>query len=192
MHLTTQSQVFSPPPRHIASTLTRFHRPGVSGIAHVASVRSMDVTPDELIRITVAGTLSCLQAAAKEPSVKRFVLTSSSAAVRSLQAYRGTDTVSADEYDEQTLALSKNIPDALPPMHKFMIAYFASKVAAEQAFWQWVKNNKPHFSVNAVLPCTIYGSPLDVAHQGFPSTAKIPLQILDGDTDSIRHVQRCR
>jgi nucleoside-diphosphate-sugar epimerase len=156
----------------------------------------MDVTPDELIRTTVAGTLSCLQAAAKEPSVKRFVLTSSSAAVRSLQTYRGTDTVSADEYDEQTLALSKNIPDALPPTHKFMIAYFASKVAAEQAFWQWVKNNKPHFSVNAVLPCTIYGSPLDAAHQGFPSTAKIPLQIplqiLNGDTDSIKHVQRCR
>ncbi|KAH8628730.1 NAD(P)-binding protein [Alternaria alternata] len=164
---------------------------GVSGIAHVASVRDMHVTPDELIRTTVAGTLSCLQAAAKEPSVKRFVLTSSSAAVRSLQAYRGTDTVSADEYDEQTLALSKNIPDTLPPMHKFMIGYFASKVAAEQAFWKWVKNNKPHFSVNAVLPCTIYGSPLSVTHQGYPSTARIPLQILDGDVDSIKHVQRC-
>jgi len=158
---------------------------------HVASVRDMGVTPDELLRTTVAGTLGCLEAAAKEPSVKRFVLTSSSAAVRSLQAYRGTDTVSADEYDEQTLALSKNIPDSLPPMHKFMIAYFASKVAAEQAFWEWIKNNKPHFSANAVLPCTIYGSPLDVAHQGFPSTARIPLQILDGDTDSIKHVQRC-
>ncbi|CAN9161735.1 unnamed protein product [Alternaria sp. RS040] len=163
---------------------------GVSGIAHVASVRDMHVTPDELIRTTVAGTLSCLQAAVKEPSMKRFVLTSSSAAVRSLQAYRGTDTVSADEYDEQTLALSKNIPDTLPPMHKFMIGYFASKVAAEQAFWEWVKNNKPHFSVNAVLPCTIYGSPLSVTHQGYPSTARIPLQILDGDVDSIKHVQR--
>ena len=91
-----------------------FQRLGVTGIAHVASVRDMHVTPDVLIRTTVAGTLSCLQAAAKEPSVKRFVLTSSSAAVRSLQAYRGTDTVSADEYDEQTLALSKNIPDTLP------------------------------------------------------------------------------
>jgi nucleoside-diphosphate-sugar epimerase len=176
---------------HIAPPLTDFYRLGVSGVAHVASVRRMDITPDELLRITVAGTLSCLQAAAKEPSVKRFVLTSSSAAVRSLQAYRGTDTVSADEYDEQTLALSRNIPAALPPMQKFMIAYFASKVAAEQAFWEWIKDNKPHFSANAVLPCTIYGSPLDVAHQGFPSTSRIPLQILDGDTDSIKHVQRC-
>ncbi|PSN75580.1 NAD dependent epimerase/dehydratase [Corynespora cassiicola Philippines] len=162
----------------------------VSGIAHVASVRDMTVTPDELVRTTVAGTLGCLQAAAKEPSVKRFVLTSSSAAVRSLQAYPGTDTVSAEEYDEKTLALSKNIPADLPPMHKFMIGYFASKVAAEKAFWEWVKTNKPHFSVNAVLPCTIYGSPLDVAHQGFPSTSRIPLQILDGDVDSIKHVQR--
>jgi nucleoside-diphosphate-sugar epimerase len=163
----------------------------VSGIAHVASVRSMDVTPDELIRRTVAGTLGCLQAAAKEPSVKRFVLTSSSAAVRSLQAFRGTDTVSSSEYDEKTLALAKNIPSALPPMQKFAIAYFASKVAAEQAFWDWVKNNSPHFAVNSVLPPTIYGSPLDVAHQGFPSTSRIPLQILDGDVDSIKHVQRC-
>lgn len=92
----------------------------------------------------MAGTLGCLQAAAKEPSVKRFVLTSSSAAVRSLQAYRRTDTVSTDEYDEQTLDLARNIPAALPPMQKFMIAYFASKVATEQAFWEWVKNSKPH------------------------------------------------
>ncbi|KNG49185.1 aldehyde reductase protein [Stemphylium lycopersici] len=179
-----------PARRRIAPPLTNIYRLGVSGVAHVASVRSMDVTPEELLRTTVAGTLGCLRSAAKEPSVKRFVLTSSSAAVRSLQAYRGTDTVSATEYDEQTLALAKNIPAALPPMQKFMIAYFASKVAAEQAFWDWVKNNKPHFSVNAVLPCTIYGSPLDVAHQGFPSTSRIPLQILDGDTDSIKHVQR--
>lgn len=177
--------------RNIAPPLTNNYRPGVSGIVHVASVRSMDVTPDELLRTTVAGTLGCLQAAAKEPSVKRFVLTSSSAAVRSLQAYRGTEPVSADEYDEQTLALAENIPAALPPMQKFMIAYFASKVAAEKAFWEWLKNNKPHFSANAVLPCTIYGSPLDVAHQGFPSTARIPLQILDGDIDSIKHIQRC-
>lgn len=184
-------QVLRPLPRRIDTPLTNFYRLGVSGIAHVASVRSMDVTPDELIRTTVAGTLHCLQAAAKEPNVKRFVLTSSSAAVRSLEAYRGTNTVSADEYDEQTLALAKNIPATLPPMHKFMIAYFASKVASEQAFWEWTKNNKPHFSVNSVLPCTIYGSPLDVAHQGFPSTSKIPLQILDGDIDSIKHVQRC-
>ncbi|KAH6613138.1 NAD dependent epimerase/dehydratase [Boeremia exigua] len=163
---------------------------GVSGIVHVASVRSMNVTPEELLRITVAGTLGCLQAASKEPSVQRFVLTSSSAAVRSLQAYRGTDTVSADEYDNQTLALAQDIPAAAPPMQKFMIAYFASKVAAEQAFWKWVENHKPHFSTNSVLPCTIYGSPLDVPHQGFPSTSKIPLQILDGDTNSIPHVQR--
>ncbi|EMD67156.1 hypothetical protein GGP41_007081 [Bipolaris sorokiniana] len=163
---------------------------GVSAIAHVASVRSMNVTPDELLRTTVAGTLACLQAAAKEPSVQRFVITSSSAAVRAIQAYRETNTVSSDEYDNHTLSVARNMPEDFPPMQKFMTAYFASKVAAEQTFWNWIKNNKPHFTANSVLPCTIYGSPLDVVHQGFPSTSKIPLQILDGDTDSIKHVQR--
>ncbi|EKG13549.1 NAD-dependent epimerase/dehydratase [Macrophomina phaseolina MS6] len=169
----------------------RLRRLGVSGIAHVASVRSTNVTPEELIRITVAGTLSCLKSAAKEPSVRRFVLTSSSAAVRSLQDYRGSDVVSAEEYDEKTVALSKAIPDSLPPMQKSLIAYFASKVRSEQVFWEWLGENRPHFVANSVLPPTIYGSPLDVANQGFPSTAKIPLQILDGDTESLKHVQRC-
>lgn len=187
-----QYQVFFSLRQHFSTPLTNVCCTGVSGIVHVASVRSMDVTPNELLDTTVAGTLSCLQAAANESSVKRFVLTSSSAAVRSLQAYRGTATVSADEFDEETLGLAKNLPVALPAMQKFMIAYFASKVASEQAFWGWIKTNSPHFSANAVLPCTIYGSPLDVSHQGFPSTSRIPLQILDGDTDSIKHVQRCK
>ncbi|KAF2994625.1 hypothetical protein E8E13_003690 [Curvularia kusanoi] len=163
---------------------------GVSGIIHVASPRSVHITPQELIETTVAGTLSCLEAAVKERSVKRFVLTSSSSAVRSLQAYRRSDTVSANEYDEETLGLAEKIPADLPVMQKFMIAYFASKVAAEKAFWKWVTTHQPHFTVNTVLPCTIYGSPLEVSHQGFPSTSRIPLQILDGDTDSIKHVQR--
>lgn len=100
--------------------------------------------------------------------------------------------MSANEYDEETLALAENIPADLPVMQKFMIAYFASKVAAEKAFWEWVTTHQPQFTVNTVLPCTIYGSPLEVSHQGFPSTSRIPLQILDGDTDSIKHVQRCK
>ncbi|GME37554.1 NAD(P)-binding protein [Neofusicoccum parvum] len=163
---------------------------GVSGIIHVASVRSTNVTTEELIRTTVTGTLSCLRSAANEPSVRRFVLTSSSAAARSLQGYRGSDPVLAEEYDEKTVALSGAIPTSLPPMQKLMIAYFASKVRSEQVFWEWMAENKPHFVANSVLPPTIYGSPLDVANQGYPSTAKIPLQILDGDTESIKHVQR--
>ncbi|EOA81219.1 uncharacterized protein SETTUDRAFT_112128 [Exserohilum turcica Et28A] len=162
---------------------------GVSAVAHVASVRDVNVTPDEMIRTTVAGTLVCLQAAAKEPSVQRFVLTSSSRAVRSGQAYCNADTVSSDEFDNQTLALAKNLPESLSPLQKSVIAYFASKVASEQAFWDWVKTNKPHFTANAVVPCPIYGSPLDVPHQGYPSTSRIPIQVLDGHVDSMKHLQ---
>lgn len=192
--LTMPSQVPTPPLPHvgfIAPSLTQLHHLGVSAVAHVASVRDVNVTPDEMIRTTVAGTLVCLQAAAKEPSVQRFVLTSSSRAVRSGQAYCNADTVSSDEFDNQTLALAKNLPESLSPLQKSVIAYFASKVASEQAFWDWVKTNKPHFTANAVVPCPIYGSPLDVPHQGYPSTSRIPIQVLDGHVDSMKHLQRC-
>ncbi len=39
-------------------------------------------------------------------------------------------------------------------------AYTASKVAAEKAVWQFVRDRQPHFVVNSVAPCTIIGEPL--------------------------------
>jgi nucleoside-diphosphate-sugar epimerase len=45
-----------------------------------------------------------------------------------------------------------------------MIVYAASKVAAEQALWKYVEDNKPRFVANVVSPSGILGEPLHERH----------------------------
>lgn len=51
---------------------------GCSAVAHVASVMTFDSDYKKVIDPVVAATLAVLRSAAKVPSIKRFVLTSSS------------------------------------------------------------------------------------------------------------------
>ncbi|UPK96710.1 hypothetical protein LCI18_007645 [Fusarium solani-melongenae] len=53
---------------------------GVSAVAHVASVTTFDPDPNKVIPTVIAGAVNALKAAFAEPSVKRFVYTSSSTA----------------------------------------------------------------------------------------------------------------
>lgn len=62
---------------------------GVSGVAHVASDVSFGPDPKVVVGAAVAGVLNALKAAAKTPSVKRVVYTSSSIAT----AHPRPDTV---------------------------------------------------------------------------------------------------
>jgi nucleoside-diphosphate-sugar epimerase len=54
---------------------------GVSGVTHVASNLTFDSDPNKVIPEVLAGVNGILKSAAKEPSVKRFVYTSSSTAI---------------------------------------------------------------------------------------------------------------
>ena len=59
-------------------TLIRRFLPGVNGVVHVASVLTFSTSWKEVVEPSVNGALSLVRAAAKEPSVRRFALTSSS------------------------------------------------------------------------------------------------------------------
>lgn len=83
---------------------------------------------------SVAGTLSILKAAAKEPSVKRVVVTSSSAAGGlhrkdgpmqhwDANTWNTESTATKDETNPQTL-------------------YVVSKIEAEHAAWNFIKTEK--------------------------------------------------
>lgn len=58
--------------------------------------------------------------------------------------------------------------------------YAASKVAAEKAFWDFVKEKNPHFTANAVLPPMILGQPLHKSHA--EAKAAYIRQLITGDT----------
>lgn len=41
-----------------------------------------------------------------------------------------------------------------------MVVYMASKAAAEKAVWEFVRERKPGFSVNSVVPGAVIGPPM--------------------------------
>lgn len=96
-----------------------------------------------------------LEAANKEPSVKRFVFTSSSTAA--------TNPVPNKEFDIDTSSWNQVAIDkawAPPPYEepdRAWNVYGASKTQAEQAVWKFVKENSPHFETNTVLPNANFG-----------------------------------
>ena len=133
---------------------------GVSAIIHLATVVTLDPDPNNVIPQTVAATTSLLKAALDEPSIKRFVYTTSySAAAMPLE--RKDIVVGKDTWNDLAVQLAWKQP--YEPNNGLMV-YMASKVAAEKELWNFVKENKPHFSVNAVSPSAVIGQPITRQH----------------------------
>lgn len=125
---------------------------GVDVVLLVASDTTFQDDPKIVVDGVVAGTLNFLRAAAQEPSVKRFVLTSSSSAA--LTPIPGEKLVATTESwnDEAVdVAWNKKGQKIGPNAYEFIV-YAASKTTGEQEFWKFVKEKKPHFVANAVLP----------------------------------------
>jgi nucleoside-diphosphate-sugar epimerase len=119
-------------------------------------VRSLSYLSNVSICLCVLqGTTNCLEAAAREKSVKHLVLTSSFASMLDMAAYPSPGKVYTDDdwnpatYDE---AKDKSKP---PPF-----IYCASKKLAEKAAWDFVQNEKPGWSLTTLAPPMIFGPPL--------------------------------
>jgi len=126
---------------------------GVSGVLHLASPFHFNVTDDEkdLLIPAINGTKSVLQAAAKEPSVKRVVITSSFASVvdASLGSRPGY-VYTAKDWSPLTYDDGKNT--TVP-----VVAYRASKVFAEKAAWEFIEKEKPSFDIVTLCPPMVFG-----------------------------------
>ena len=93
----------------------------------------------------VAGTLNLLNAAAKQPAVKRFVLTSSCTAAASQKPGIAL-TIDADTWNHEVAREAW----AAPPYgeERGFAVYAASKTAMEKEAWKWHQEHKPHFVLN--------------------------------------------
>jgi dihydroflavonol-4-reductase len=111
-------------------------------VIHTASPYQTDVADPQrdLIDPAVKGTLSVLEAAAKSPSVKRVVLTSSFAAITD-----EPDGSLLDESDWNTKSTLKRN------------AYYLSKAEAERAAWQFMEERQPAFDLVAINPPFVIG-----------------------------------
>lgn len=125
---------------------------GVDSIIHVASDVSFSEDADQVIGNTVAGTENFLRAAAKEPSVKRFTLTSSSTATMLKKPGVEGIVATKDTWNDEAVEAAKTTGTVIGPNWYAYIVYAASKTQGERAFWNFMKEEKPSFVANAILP----------------------------------------
>ena len=119
---------------------------GVSAIIHVATDFPSNPNPHEAVPRTVGGVVNALEAAAKEPSVKRFVLTSSSTAAL-IPKPDNPKTVTAETWNDEAIKSAYRPPPYEPG--RAHAVYAAGKTLGEKEAWKFVHERKPAFTVNA-------------------------------------------
>ncbi|KAK6369864.1 uncharacterized protein PV06_01788 [Exophiala oligosperma] len=125
--------------------------PPFDAVIHTASPFHYNVQDNkrDMIDPAVNGTTGILKAIVKfAPSVRHVVITSSFAAISNPKA--PPKVYSEEIWNDMTMeeALTTKNPQA---------AYRASKTFAEQAAWEFVKIQKPHFGLTVLNPPMIYG-----------------------------------
>ncbi|KFY08099.1 hypothetical protein V492_06534 [Pseudogymnoascus sp. VKM F-4246] len=146
---------------------------GVSGVVHVKQQAS-DVTfgtdPNKIIPPVVAATEAILKASSEVSSVKRVVLTSSSAAATILEEGQGSRVVDQDTWNDAAIKAAWD--ENTPADRKALMIYAASKAEGERAAFNWAKKNKPGFVFNSIG---------DVLHPNIGSSGRLTVQLLEGN-----------
>ncbi|PNP77063.1 hypothetical protein FNYG_09676 [Fusarium nygamai] len=154
---------------------------GTAVIAHTASIMSMDSDPNNVIPAVIDFAVAAIKAAYAEPSVKRFVFTSSSSAA--VVSQRDVPGVKVTEESWSEGAIKKAWADPPYTPDRRGAVYAASKAQAEQAIWKYHKEHhseKPELVVNTVLPNFNWGPSIDPANQGYPSSSGLPVLLFKG------------
>jgi dihydroflavonol-4-reductase len=147
---------------------------GMDYIQHIASpfpVR-LPKSDDEVVIPAKAGILNLLKAASAN-NVRRVVITSSSSSVLHGKA-KGQES---GTFDETVWANEKNTADTT--------AYYRSKIIAEKAAWDYIKQNKNSPELVTVLPGAMLGPVLE---NDFGNSANIIVKLLDGSLPAIPHL----
>lgn len=149
-----------------------------AGFIHVATPVMQMLDPNEAVPAVVKGVLNSLAAAAKEPTVKRVVITSSSVAATSPKP-NVEFSVDPGTWNEEATKRAW-APPPYEGTQRRLDVYSAQKTQAEQAGWKWMRDNKPGFVLNAVLPNANMGLVLSPEHQGAASTVGWIRALWDG------------
>ena len=152
---------------------------GVSAVVHTATNYTMDPNPHNVIPATVAGTVNAMTAAMREQSVKRFVLTSSSAAALIPKPNTPQD-VTTETWNDEAIKFAYREPPY--EAERAYPVYAAGKTLSEKEAWKFVRERAPNFVFNAVLPNINFGASLDIANKGHPSTSGMAAALFNGDS----------
>lgn len=138
----------------------------------------MSSDPKFVIDESVNGALNALRAAAKQPSVKRVVVTSSTGVLAKSESNEYTPEV----WNDRAVKLAWEGTD-LPEWDRGHVIYVAGKVESEKACWKYMQEEKPGFEFNTVLPSVVYGPLLGKGQN--ESSAAFIRQALDGQSDPL-------
>ena len=140
----------------------------VTYVLHIASPIPKAGLTDfeaEIVQPAVRGTLNMLEAAAKVPSVKRVIVTSSIVAVLEPGFW-------TDPRDHVVVSLQHRLrdPDRIP-ISNTRIAYWVSKIKALNASEEFMEREKPGFELINVMPSYVVGpNALDTKPEDILST----------------------
>ncbi|KAH6724415.1 hypothetical protein BKA61DRAFT_665110 [Leptodontidium sp. MPI-SDFR-AT-0119] len=127
---------------------------GASGVLHIASplVVETDNFKRDIIDPAVDATVGILKSAAKTPSVKRIVITSSIATILTWEY------IISDDYTKEFTAKDIQTPaDASSRFDMPMQAYAASKGLARAATYKFLEEEKPQFDIINIMPSMVIG-----------------------------------
>lgn len=141
-------------------------------VMHIASPIHLSIPKDEneMIRPAVDGTLRVLKAA-KKSKVKRVVMTSNFGAV------------GYSHKDPSKLITEESWTD---PNEKGLSAYNKSKVYAEYAAWEFIKNEGGNLELTVINPVGIFGPALDAK---LSSGFELLRNVLNGTMKRIPNLQ---
>jgi nucleoside-diphosphate-sugar epimerase len=141
---------------------------GAQGFIHVATPVMQHTDPNKAVPTVVNGALNMLRAAKAERGLTRGVMTSSSGAA--------TAPIPGKEFSIDSSTWNEaSVKEAWAPppyegMERRLAVYYAAKTQSEQAAWKFMKEEKPGFVLNTVLPNANFGPVVSEEHQGYHST----------------------
>ena len=112
----------------------------------------MSYSPDAniVVKNVINMNKAILEAALKVPELKRFVYTSSTSAL--LNDMTSPLEINDKLWNEEAVRLAWRPKEEWDHQFQGFYVYSASKVQGEQWIWNFVKERKPHFIVNTVVP----------------------------------------
>lgn len=144
---------------------------------------SFSPDPKEVVTPTVAGVRTLLESAAKEPSVKSFVYTSSSVAASFPDQPLVLD---ASTWNDAHIKEAWSVTSEPFPATHANAVYSASKAEGEKAFWKFIEDESPQFRANAVLPDATIGEVLST--QGNMSTGGWIRAVYENGVDFVKQL----
>ncbi|KAJ6483996.1 hypothetical protein C8R45DRAFT_1214882 [Mycena sanguinolenta] len=121
----------------------------------IISSFTFSISYDDVVGNVVQATVGVMQAAAKVPSVKSFVLTSSRIAIFYPNYEQPEISPKLDQWGDHFVDAAKQTPD--DHSMKGILVYAASKVQGEHAAWDYYNSARPSYAFNAVLPDFVIG-----------------------------------